>query len=204
MNIQPVIPIGLSPKLNLIARVILPVVTQHDITGEGTIQSGLSDAVVSAFFSPSQTKNGLVWAVGPVFLVPTATEDLLGTEKFGTGATALLLKQAHGWTYGALVNQIWSVTGDENRANVNQMFLQPFLVHNWKSGAGIGVNAEMTQAWEAGTNSTFINPFVSGVTKLGKQIISLSIGPRIQVSAPDGNKADFGVRAVLTFVFPKK
>jgi hypothetical protein len=204
MNIQPVIPVGLSPKLNLIGRVILPVISQHDITGEGTIQSGLSDAVISAFFSPSQTKNGLVWAVGPVFLVPIATEDLLGTEKFGTGPTALLLKQTHGWTYGALVNQIWSVAGEENRANVNQMFLQPFLVHNWKSGAGIGVNAEMTQAWEAGTNSTFINPFVSGVTKLGKQIISLSIGPRIQVSAPDGNKADFGVRAVLTFVFPKK
>lgn len=203
LNIQPVIPISLSPKLNLIARVILPVISQHDIYGEGTQQSGLSDAVASAFFSPSEAKNGLVWGAGPVFLVPTATNDLLGTKKFGVGPTGLILKQANGWTYGALANQIWSVAGDANRSDVNQMFLQPFLVYNWKSGAGIGLNSEITQNWEGKTTTAFINPTISGVTKMGKQIISLVVGPRIQVAAPEGSKADFGVRAALTFVFPK-
>ncbi len=203
LNIQPVIPIKLSAKLNLISRMVLPVVSQHNITGkDGEQQSGLSDALVSAFFSPAEPKNGVVWGAGPAFLVPTATNDLLGTKKFGIGPTALLLKQANGWTYGALVNQIWSVAGDEKRADVNQMYLQPFLVKNWKSGAGVGLNAEMTQNWEASTTSIFIIPSVSGVTKLGKQIISLAVGPRIQVAAPNGNKADFGVRAALTFVFP--
>jgi hypothetical protein len=204
LNIQPVIPIKLSAKINLITRVILPIVTQHNVTGEGTYQGGLSDAIVSAFLSPAEAKNGLVWGAGPAFLVPSATDELLGTEKFGVGPTALVLKQAHGWTIGALINQIWSVAGDEQRDEVNQMFLQPFIVHNWKSGAGVGCNAEITQSWEASTTSVFINPSVSGVTKLGKQIISISIGPRIQVAAPNGNKADFGVRAALTFVFPKK
>jgi len=204
LNIQPVIPIKLSAKLNLISRVVLPVVSQHNITGkDGEQQSGLSDALVSAFFSPAEAKNGVVWGAGPAFLVPTATNDLLGTKKFGVGPTALLLKQANGWTYGALVNQIWSVAGDKERADVNQMYLQPFLVKNWKSGAGLGLNAEMTQNWEASTTTIFINPTVSGVTKLGKQIISIAVGPRIQVAAPDGNKADLGVRAALTFVFPK-
>jgi hypothetical protein len=37
----------------------------------------------------------------------------------------------------------------------------------------------------------------------GAQIVSLGIGPRIQVAAPEGNKADFGVRAAVTLVFPK-
>ena len=96
--------------------------------GENTQQSGLGDAVVSAFFSPAEPKNGVVWGAGPVLLVPIATDDLLGTKKFGVGPTALILKQANGWTYGALVNQVWSVAGDEDRADVNQMFLQPFLV----------------------------------------------------------------------------
>jgi hypothetical protein len=41
------------------------------------------------------------------------------------------------------------------------------------------------------------------VTKLGKQIVSIVVGLRIQVAAPDNNGADFGVRAALTFVFPK-
>jgi hypothetical protein len=203
LNIQPVIPIKLSPKLNLIARVVLPLISQHNVTGKDSHDSGLSDAVVSAFFSPAEAKNGVVWGAGPAFLVPTATDDLLGTKKLGVGPTALVLKQTHGWTYGALVNQIWSVTGDENRANVNQLYLQPFLTHNWKSGAGVGLTGEITQNWEGSTTTAFIVPTISGITKLGKQIISLAVGPRIQVAAPNGNKADFGVRAALTFVFPK-
>jgi hypothetical protein len=203
LNFQPVIPVGLTSKFNLISRFIIPIVSQYNVTGEGTQQSGLSDAVVSAWVSPAEAKNGLTWGVGPVFLVPIATNDFLGTKKFGVGPTALVLKQTNGWTFGALVNQIWSVAGNADRADVNQMFVQPFLSYNWKSGAGLGGNAEITQNWEGNTTSVFINPTVSGVTKLGKQTVSLAIGPRIQVAAPENSKADFGVRAAITFVFPK-
>ncbi len=203
LNIQPVIPITLSSKLNLIGRIILPLISQHDIVGENTKQSGLGDAIVSGFFSPAEPKNGVIWGAGPALLVPIATNDFLGTKKFGVGPTALILKQANGWTYGALVNQIWSVAGDGDRADVNQMFLQPFLVYNWKSGAGVGVNSEITQNWEGSTTTAFLNPPCSGVTRLGKQIISLLVGPRIQIAAADGGRCDFGVRTQLTFVFPK-
>jgi hypothetical protein len=202
LNFQPVIPISLSPKLNLISRVIIPVVSQHNITGESTTETGLSDAVVSAWFSPAQAKNGFIWGVGPVFLLPIATNDLLGTKKWGVGPTALVLKQFHGWTMGALVNQIWSIAGDANRSDVSQMFIQPFMSYNWKSGAGLGLNAEITQNWMASTTTAFINPTISAVTKLGTQIVSLAIGPRIQV-APGDPRSDFGVRAAVTFVFPK-
>jgi len=203
LNFQPVVPIKLNLKLNLITRYIIPIVSQYDVYGEGTQQSGLSDAVVSAFFSPAEAKNGLVWGAGPVFLVPIATNDLLGTKKFGVGPTALVLKQTHGWTIGALANQLWSIVGDENRTDVNQLFLQPFLSYNWKSGAGLGVNAEITQNWKESTTTAFVNPIVSGVTKLGKHIVSIAIGPRLQVAAPVGSKSDFGIRTVLIFVFPK-
>jgi hypothetical protein len=203
LNIQPVIPIGLTYKLNLITRVILPVISQHDITGNNEQQFGLSDAVASAFLSPAEAKNGLVWGGGPVFLLPVATDDMLGTKKWGIGPTALILKQAKGWTFGALVNQIWSIAGDADRSNVNQMFLQPFLTYNWESGAGLGINSEITQNWEANTTSVFINPTISGVIKLGNQIVSLLVGPRIQVAAPESGKANFGVRTVVIFVFPK-
>jgi hypothetical protein len=203
LNFQPVIPITLSSKLNLITRFIIPIVSQHNITSESSTQNGLADAVVSAWFSPAEPKNGVVWGVGPVFLVPIATNDLLGTKKFGVGPTALILKQSNGWTVGGLVNQIWSVAGNENRSDVSQMFIQPFMSYNWKSGAGLGINAEITQNWTASATSVFINPTVTAVTKLGTQIVSLAIGPRIQVAAPTGSMADFGVRAAVTFVFPK-
>ena len=178
-------------------------IAQENITAEGNSEFGLSDAVASAFFSPAEPKNGLVWGIGPVFLIPTATDNLLGTQKFGVGPTGLILKQTNGWTYGALVNQIWSVAGNKDRSDVSQLFLQPFLTYNYKSGAGLGINAEITQNWKASTTSAFINPTVSGVTKLGTQIISMAVGPRIQFASADVSKAKFGVRAVLTFVFPK-
>jgi hypothetical protein len=203
LNIQPVIPVKLSASLNLISRIILPVVSQNNITAKGTSQNGLSDALLSTFISPAQPKNGFVLGAGPALLLPIATDDLLSTKKFCIGPTALALRQTNGWTYGALINQIWSVAGDDNRADVNQMFLQPFLVYNWKSGAGLGVNSEITQNWEGSTTTAYINPTVSGVTKLGSQIVSLAIGPRFQVATPEESRSDFGIRAVITLVFPK-
>jgi len=204
LNIQPIVPFRLSEKYGLITRYIVPVITQYDITAKGNSESGLSDALVSGWLSNNVVKNGIVWGVGAAFLVPTATNELLGTKKFGTGPTIIVLQQKHGWTYGLLANQVWSVAGDENRADVNQMYLQPFITHNWKSGAGLTVNTEMTQSWEAGTTNAFINVMAGGLTKFGNQLVQLQVGPRIHVSAPDDSKSRFGVRAVVIFVFPKK
>jgi hypothetical protein len=203
LNFQPVIPLSLSRNWNLIARVILPIISQADISAEGTKESGLGDAIVSAFFSPALAKNGVVWGAGPCFLVPNATNEMFATKKFGAGPTAVILKQANGWTIGALINQIWSIAGSEDRPDVNQMFLQPFVGFNWKTGAGFVVNSEMTKNWEGETFTAFINPTFNGITKFGKQMVQLQVGPRIQVAAPEGKKAAFGVRASVVLVFPK-
>jgi hypothetical protein len=203
LNFQPVLPISLSPKLNMITRLVLPIITQHDISAPGSKESGLSDATVSALFSPAEAKNGLTWGAGPIFLVPTATNDLLGTEKFGIGPSAVILKQVNGWTIGTLVNQIWSIAGNKDRANVSQFFAQPFLVYNWKSGAGAGGNFEITQNWEGNSTTVFFTPTITGITKLGNQRVQLTIGPRIPVAIPEGSRPDFGIRAVVNFVFPK-
>jgi hypothetical protein len=203
LNLQPVIPFSLSTKWNLITRTILPIVTQQDISAPGQTQSGLSDAVVSAWLSPSEAKNGLTWGVGPAFLVPTATDKLLGTEKFGIGPTVILLQQTNGWTYGALMNQLWSIAGNDDRADVNQMFIQPFLVYNWKSGAGANLILEITENWEAKTTQVTFIPSISAVTKFGKQIVQFVIGPRIPLAGPSTSRPDFGVRAGVSFVFPK-
>jgi len=202
-NIQPVLPINLSRKLNLITRYIVPLVDQRDISAENTNQFGLSDATVSAFFTPVEKKHGIIWAVGPAFLIPIGTSDLLSARKWGIGPTALLLKQSNGLTYGFLVNQIWSVAGDENRDEVNQMFLQPTFAKNFKSGAGLGLSSEINFNWQTGNTTADLIPSVSGVTKYGKQVVSMSIGPRIPLAGPASSRPDWGLRASLTFVFPK-
>jgi hypothetical protein len=203
INVQPVVPFSLGKNLNLITRYIIPIVDQSDLSEENSSLFGLSDATLSAFFSPKKNRNGIIWGAGPAFLVPIGTDDLLSTRKWGLGPTALVLHQAKGVTVGFLVNQLWSIAGDEDRSDINQMFLQPFLSHAWKSGASLGINSEMTFDWQNNTNTIFLNPYVSGITKLGTQTISLSIGPRIPLAAPSGQEPDFGLRATLSLVFPQ-
>ncbi len=127
INFQPVVPLQLSSKLNLIVRLILPIVDQRDVTSENSSQFGLSDATLTGFFSPSKTKNGLICGFGPAFLIPTGTNEFLSTRKWGVGPSALILKQAHGLTFGFLTNQIWSFAGDANRSDVNQLFFNHFF-----------------------------------------------------------------------------
>jgi len=203
LNIQPVVPISLTPKLNLITRVIVPVITQYNISGVGESQSGVGDAVLSGFIGPSESKNGLTWGAGPVLLLPIGADGFT-TDKFGIGPTAVVLKQTtSGWTFGALANQIWTIGESNTNQDLSQMFLQPFFAFNWKSGAGLGGNFEWTRNWTAETSVLWFNPVLSGVTSLGSQKIQLAVGPRFNLDAPGGAKADWGLRTVLIFLFPK-
>ena len=107
INVQPVIPFTLNEDWNLISRTIVPILVQDDILLGSGSQSGLGDIVQSLFFSPRKpTQGGWTWGAGPVFLLPTATNDLMGTKKWGAGPTAVALRQEHGWSYGALANHI--------------------------------------------------------------------------------------------------
>jgi hypothetical protein len=118
---------SISKDLNLISRIIVPIISQYNITGIGEQQSGLSDIVASGFISPKESKNGFIWGAGPVFLLPTGTDDSLTTKKFGVGPTVVALQQTGGWTYGALINQIWSVAGTNDRSDVSQFYANPFV-----------------------------------------------------------------------------
>jgi hypothetical protein len=158
LNIQPVIPISISDDWNLISRTIIPIVHQDDLFPGAGDQTGLGDIVQSFFFSPKEpTSGGLIWGVGPVFLLPTATDDLLGAEKFGIGPTIVLLKQDSGWTYGILANHIWSVAGDDSRTDVNATFLQPFLSYTTHDAWTFTLNTESTYDWEGEQWSVPIN-----------------------------------------------
>lgn len=203
LNFQPVIPMGISKNLNLITRIIVPVISQYNITGYGNNESGLSDIVATAFLSPKDNKEGLIWGAGPVFLLPTGTNDYLTAKKFGLGPSIVLLKQTEGWTYGALVNQIWSVSGDEGRSNVSQFYANPFATYNWKSGAGITAQLEWTENWIQNTTVLYFEPMFSGLTSFGTQKVSFAVGPRINIAAPEYTRSKFGLRAAIVLLFPK-
>ena len=80
-------------------------------------------------------------------LLPTGTDDLLGTEKWGLGPTVVLLKQQGPWTYGALVNHIWSVAGDDSRSDPIPRETYYFLVQarNSCGATGFELSGEVTE-----------------------------------------------------------
>lgn len=201
LNVQPVIPVRLNSKWNLISRTILPVIHQHNVANIGS-QSGLGDVTQSFFFSPAEEKK-FIWAIGPALLIPTATDDFLGTGKFGIGPTALILKQQHGWTYGALTNHIWSVAGDHDRGDVNSTFLQPFLAYNTKDAWTYTVNTESSYDWTGNTWSIPINFTITKLTKFGKRPVSMGGGIRCWAHSGPSGPENCGIRVVVTPLFPK-
>lgn len=203
LNVQPVIPVKLSPNWNMISRTIIPLVHQHNVTGPNQSQSGLGDTTQSLFFSPNKSEP-FIWAVGPVFLVPTATNANLGTQKFGIGPTVLVLKQQHGWTIGFLGNHIWSVAGKSSRAPVNSTFLQPFLSYSTRDGWTYGINTESSYDWTRNAWAIPIIPSVSKLVRFGKQPVSFGGGVKCWVTTPSGGPETCSLRIIVTALFPKK
>ena len=202
LNIQPVVPISISEDWNVIVRTIVPIINIDSVADGVDSKSGLGDTTQSFFLSPkAPTANGWIWGAGPVFYWPTGTDGLSG-RKWGMGPTAVILKQEHGWTYGALVNHIWSFAGDDNTADVNATFLQPFLSYTFKTYTSVTLNTETTYDWTEDQATVPINLLVSQILKIGKLPISLQAGPRYYVEGPSGN-ADWGFRFNFQLLFPK-
>ncbi|MDZ7582744.1 MAG: transporter [Deltaproteobacteria bacterium] len=204
LNIQPVIPFSLNEDWNLISRTILPVIHQDEIFPGAGDQTGIGDVVQSVFFSPKKpTKSGWIWGAGPVFLLPTGSDDLLTTDKWGAGPTAVALRQQGPWTYGALANHIWSFAGDGDRADVNATFLQPFVAYTTPTAWTFTLNSESTYDWEIEDWSVPINMVISKVTNIGGQLVSVAGGARYWAESPDNGPEGWGARLVFTLLFPK-
>ena len=204
LNIQPVIPFSMSESWNLITRTIMPLKDQQDFPQPGMNESGLGDIVASQFFSPkSPTAGGWIWGAGPVELLPTATDDGLGGERWGVGPTAVALKQTGPWTVGFLTNHIWSVAGDDDRDDVNATYLQPFVSYVTATKTTIGMNTEATYDWESEQWSVPVIGQVAQLFKIGPQILQLAVAAKYWAESPDNGPKDWGVRVQLTFLFPK-
>ena len=204
LNIQPVIPISLNDDWNLISRTIVPVVAQQDIFPGAGSQSGIGDVVQSAFFSPkAPTASGWIWGVGPALLIPTGSEDLLTTDQWALGPTAVALKQEGPWTYGGLANHLWKVGGEDNRPDLNATLLQPFVTYTTPQAVSMTLQTESTYDWESEQWTVPLVGVVSKVFSFGDQLVSLGAGVKYYAESTAGGPEGLGGRLIVTFLFPK-
>jgi hypothetical protein len=203
LNFQPVIPISIGQNWNLISRTIVPIYSQDGvIPGEGS-QFGFGATTQSFFFSPKQpTRDGLIWGVGPVFLLPTAT-DHIATNQWGAGVTGVALVQRDGWTVGGLANHIWSLTGDSEDGDISATFLQPFVSFTTHKATSFTLNTESTYDWENAEWSVPINATVGQIVKIHRLPVQFTLGARYWAESPEGGADDWGARFQMTLLFPK-
>ena len=204
LNVQPVMPFQLNEDWNLIARVIVPLVSQPPLFEGGASAFGVSDILTSFFFSPSKS-SGLTWGVGPVVSLPSTTIPTLGTEKWSAGPTVVALKQSGPWTYGVLWNQIWSFSGNTERSDVNQMFLQPFVAYNTKSRWTFTLQSETTANWEVDEDrwTVPVNVLVAKLSSFGPFPASYLFGFGVFAEHPEIGPS-WKIRSAITLLLPRR
>ena len=207
LNIQPVIPIGISKDWNLLVRWITPIIYQPVPNAPGTPETGeygLGDMQPTFFITPKKPGK-LIWGVGPIFQLPTATNTYLGQGKLGIGPSIVALTQPGHWTLGGLANNVWSVAGSGSRPDVNQFLTQCFINYNLQKGWFIGMAPIITANWEASHGNVWTVPFGGGigrVTKFGAQPVSL-LAQFYGNAVHPANAPSWTMRLQISFLFPK-
>ncbi len=208
LNIQPVWPISLNDDWNLITRTIVPLVSQPAFSPGQDRENGFGDVNFSAFFSPKKpTSGGLIWGVGPALILNTASDDRLGQGAWSAGPTAVFLKMQGSWVIGALLSNVWSLSTDDGRPDVNQFLVQPFINYNFPNHPGryLSYSPIITANWEADSGNTWTIPVglaIGQIMKFGKQPVNLQLGYWYNVERPD-YASRYQIRAQLVFMFPK-
>lgn len=203
LNVQPVIPVRLNQDWNLISRTIIPIMGREGVFAFDSNVSGVGDTFQSFFFSPSRPTHGVIWGVGPAVLIPTASEDALGAGKWAAGPTAVALTQQGPWTAGVLASHVWSFAGDEDRDDVEQSFVQPFLGYALGRGRTVSAGLEATYDWEHEEWTAPASLSYSQVFAVGRQRMSLQVGARYFLDSPQ-DSSEWGLRTTLTFLFPRR
>lgn len=201
VNLMPAIPFRLSDKFNVLNRIILPIVSQPDLTPEKGSTFGLGSINYSMFLTPAKLGK-VIWGVGPAFNIPTRTNDLLGSPEFGIGPTFIALTMPGNWAIGMTANNVWSYTN----SNLNSLYSQVFVVYTFPSAWFVQMMPTITANWNAEEGQKWSIPLGANMGKVvmfGKQPIKLIGGGSYYAVSPD-NGPDWQLFFQAVFLFPKK
>jgi hypothetical protein len=204
-NFEPTIPFPIGENWNVISRTSLPIITQEDISSSGAEESGIGDIFQHLFISPSKPTifHNFFWGAGPVMLLNTASNDALGSNKWGAGPGAAALIQEGPWTIGILTSHIWSFAGNDSSTNVSETNMDPYIAYVTKSETTFTINTESTYDWKAENWSVPIHVKIEQLLKIGSQLIQVGAGIRYWAASPDSGPEGLGARLNLILLFPK-
>jgi len=205
LNIQPVIPVSVSEDWNIITRTIVPLVSMPSLYPGDDRTNGVGDTVFTAFLSPAKPGN-IIWGVGPVMQIPTHSNTELGNGNWGLGPAVVVLHMEKGnpWVFGALANNVWSLSDSGSGGSYNNATIQPFVNYNFP-GFYLTSAPVITANWKAENSQRWTIPVGGGIGKIfhfGPLPVNAQLSAYYNVRAPD-NGPDWQIRAQVQFMFPK-
>ena len=173
LNFQPVIPIHLNADWNLITRWVSPIVYQPE-TSRLIFRRSSARQYPASVLSPPANPGKLIWGVGAVTYLPTATDKTLGVNA-GAAPGVVVLTIQEPWVVGALANNVWAW---RNGQQVDEMTAQYFINYNLPDGWYLTSQPIITADWRAPAHDKWVVPFGGGVGRLfrvGKQPINAQV-----------------------------
>jgi len=212
LNIIPIIPFNIG-GLDVVNRPIIPIIDVSGfiagtpdipvgVPGDGAF--GLGDINYTAYFSPSKEKK-VDWGIGPSITFPSATDDQLGSGKWSAGPAAAVFHMRKPWAFALLGRQLWSFAGDSDRADVNQLVLQPIVLYSLGSGWTLVTDMIITANWDADSRNRWLVPLGGGIGKflmIGNQPMMARLEGYYNVERPVG-APNWSVNFLVRFLFPK-
>src|SRR5262245_16426000 len=189
-------------KAPQIIRVTVPVSTRPDPNG-GYV-TGLGDLNSVDIFVLGKTAGGGEYGAGPVLVLPTATDDALGTGKWQGGLAMLAMHPTPRGILGGLFQIQGSFAGDKDRSNVASATLQPFFIRNLREGWYL----RSTGIWTFNLkNDDYFIPVGLGAGKVwksaGGSIFNVFVEPQWTVAHEGNGLPKFAVFMGLNMTFER-
>lgn len=195
MQIQPVVPVYLTSKMNLVLRGVIPAIDspseappQFCVSPSGCGSTfGIGDTQLQMYFAPQAHPGGVLWGAGPLITAPTGTPSTLGAGKWDGGIDAVGLLMPGHWVLGLVATQQWSFAGRQYLPSTNSFLSQLFINYILRGGWSINISPVITANWSAAGNQKWTVPVGGGVVythPVMGQIMSFQLGYYTNVRKP--------------------
>ena len=225
-TIQPVLPFQLTENWKYIFR---PVITLNNwdvpsaSSGSPTSYLGgelpfkvdwdrkwaLGDTVLwNAFATNEMATPPNIFGFGVTLMLPTATNDIFGTNKWNAGPMGLAVHVGPpgGWIFGAVGQHWWDYAGSSNEDNVSLTNIQYICYYRLNAETNIGFSPNITVDWTAESDQRWTVPVGLGInttTKIGPLPVKVGVEVYTYVEKPDNFGPDWGLRVIFTPIIPK-
>jgi len=198
-------PVVVTPRM--VIRATIPIMTSPVIQANPV--SGLGDINIFGTYVWNIPKSYTDIGIGPIVVLPSATDSLLGAGKYQAGAAFILVQPLSKTVLiGTLITWQTSVMSANKKAEVRPstslMNFQPFYVFQ----IGGGFTLKGTAVWMFDfSNGHYSMPIGFGVGKVmvsGKAIISMGLEPQFTFLHNGVGQPQFQLFAGLNIQFPAK